>query len=687
MDGTLVNARCKQCGAEVADGNTHCTRCGASIAARTATDADSSAPLSDSRPTAGGAQFLRNPKLAIVAGALVLLLIVIIVTAITHGMNHAGQREAGSIPADQATAVNPPRTRSDSFAELDEVQKQVSGLIKDAPNDSTTYTALSNLRTELGDLTSAVERNQISLQDLQKKLNDITAAAGQLTPAITAATDAALTPPTVPAGPPMTPVAGTGDPRHDWPLEYERTARGPEADLVVRTGDINNLGFDWPAGFDPFSGNSTPPHPWPSILQIPPQAPAGTDRIMIGTGVTPVRMHLQHVPGQLDRIVIDSAIRTIPGDGYSGALESCYALVPSGTANPNTGQVQLPQDGKGILLWASTQTAAQCTKQRALTMPTPIALNVGDLPSKIDSVVVQIFVDDFQAPLHHSYFQVSLNGTRIPGFQNVINALDQTGPIGKLLSLKLLPEYWPLLKSGTVNLLIDDPTTRARDGYAIDFVRILVNPHKFKYQVSLTATVTDADTHKPIAGATVSVGTESVTTDQQGKCELKGIPAGLVVPTASAPGYEENSVPVDLPTGQSGHADIRLHAHQESTAALEQSIAQTGTATIYGIHFDTDSSKLRGDSMPALNAVLGLIHDRQGSTWIIAGHTDNQGSDALNVPLSKARAAAVIAWLTAQGIAPERLQPQGFGSTRPVADNATASGRGLNRRVEVSLAK
>jgi hypothetical protein len=74
------------------------------------------------------------------------------------------------------------------------------------------------------------------------------------------------------------------------------------------------------------------------------------------------------------------------------------------------------------------------------------------------------------------------------------------------------------------------------------------------------------------------------------------LPAGLVVATASAPGYDENSIPVDLPAGQAGQTEIQLHRHQQTTAALEQSIAQTGTATIYGVHFDTNSSKIRGDS-------------------------------------------------------------------------------------------
>jgi outer membrane protein OmpA-like peptidoglycan-associated protein len=165
------------------------------------------------------------------------------------------------------------------------------------------------------------------------------------------------------------------------------------------------------------------------------------------------------------------------------------------------------------------------------------------------------------------------------------------------------------------------------------------------------------------------------------------LPAGLVVATAVAPGYDENSVPVDLVAGQSGNAEILLHRHQEDTAALEKEIAQTGQATVYGIHFDTDSAKLRPDSIPALNAVLGLINNHAGSRWVIAGHTDNQGNGAHNQVLSENRAASVMAWLKEHKVDRSRMVAQGFGATRPVADNGTANGRALNRRVEVALTK
>ncbi|HTS11531.1 MAG TPA: OmpA family protein [Candidatus Limnocylindrales bacterium] len=422
------------------------------------------------------------------------------------------------------------------------------------------------------------------------------------------------------------------------PGEAERTVDGPEADLLVRTGSVNNLGFGWPQGFDPFSGQSTPPHGYPWNPRA--GAADGTDRIMVGSVVT-----------QAD-------LQNNSRDGYSGQMYACCAI--PGRQDPPS-------------------------KQRLETMPRPIVLNIGSLPPKITAVVFQIFVDDFQAPVWHSHFQVSLNGTRIPTFEDAVNSLDQTGPIGKLITLRLLPEYWPLLQSGSVKLLIDDPTTHKPDGYAVDFVRILVNPHKFKYEVSLAATVVDADTHKPISGANVAASLVTSLTDARGRCSLSGLPAGLVVAAASAEGYDPTSLPVDIPGGQAGHADFQLHRHAEDTAALERAIAATGSAQIYGIHFDTGSAKLRPDSAPALEAVLGLINNRSGSRWNISGHTDNQGGADMNQKLSEARAASVVAWLGAHGVASDRLVPQGFGPNRPIADNSTANGRALNRRVEVSL--
>ena len=66
---------------------------------------------------------------------------------------------------------------------------------------------------------------------------------------------------------------------------------------------------------------------------------------------------------------------------------------------------------------------------------------------------------------------------------------------------------------------------------------------------------------------------------------------------------------------------------------------------------------------------------------LIEGHTDAQGADAFNLRLSKRRADAVMKYLIDNGVPSSRLTSEGFGETQPVADNNTAEGRALNRRV------
>jgi OOP family OmpA-OmpF porin len=66
----------------------------------------------------------------------------------------------------------------------------------------------------------------------------------------------------------------------------------------------------------------------------------------------------------------------------------------------------------------------------------------------------------------------------------------------------------------------------------------------------------------------------------------------------------------------------------------------------------------------------------------VEGHTDSQGSDAYNEKLSQQRAEAVKQVLiTKFGIAADRVTAKGFGESKPVGDNATATGREENRRV------
>ncbi len=104
---------------------------------------------------------------------------------------------------------------------------------------------------------------------------------------------------------------------------------------------------------------------------------------------------------------------------------------------------------------------------------------------------------------------------------------------------------------------------------------------------------------------------------------------------------------------------------------------------LYGIEFDFNKATIRQDSDAVLNKVLALLNSRPDLKLEVQGHTDNVGGDAYNQKLSEARANAVVAWLSAKGVAAARLSAHGYGMTMPIADNGSDEGRAKNRRVEI----
>ena len=104
-----------------------------------------------------------------------------------------------------------------------------------------------------------------------------------------------------------------------------------------------------------------------------------------------------------------------------------------------------------------------------------------------------------------------------------------------------------------------------------------------------------------------------------------------------------------------------------------------------GILFATNKSELSPAARTALTKFAASLKNSPDTDFTIYGHTDNTGSRTVNERISKERAEAVANFLVGEGISRSRIKTEGLAFDQPVADNSTAEGRALNRRVEIYI--
>ena len=108
------------------------------------------------------------------------------------------------------------------------------------------------------------------------------------------------------------------------------------------------------------------------------------------------------------------------------------------------------------------------------------------------------------------------------------------------------------------------------------------------------------------------------------------------------------------------------------------------TLTLRSVYFETAKATLVETSQAELDRLAELLLSRPEIEIEIGGHTDSTGSDETNQRLSAQRATVVRDYLVERGVAQSRLTARGYGSSQPVATNATPEGRALNRRTTVT---
>lgn len=101
--------------------------------------------------------------------------------------------------------------------------------------------------------------------------------------------------------------------------------------------------------------------------------------------------------------------------------------------------------------------------------------------------------------------------------------------------------------------------------------------------------------------------------------------------------------------------------------------------------FDSNSSALRGASRDSLREMADVFNRYPNTTISVQGYTDSIGTAAYNERLSERRAASVGNYLDDLGVGSSRIREIGYGESHPRASNSTASGRQLNRRVEIHI--
>ncbi len=278
---------------------------------------------------------------------------------------------------------------------------------------------------------------------------------------------------------PMTALAASDANNGDWDSKTITMKNTSEAEYMVRTGDIDALNDSSAIqnGYNPFTAKNQRPHGWQGGWTLDTADPAGTDRVFVGTR-------------------------------WSGKQTDGYA---QNYASWKNGGLQDKAFGEGALT---------------------ISMNYDLAGISVKNALLQLCIDDFQALNWNSNFTVTLNGKDAPFIAELLNQVDQTGPVSYITSAVIPSGFFSDVSSGALVISIDE-TTGVGDGFAIDFAKLLIN-----YDDSLF-TGEFSGTTEP--GATVRLlGTSTtVTASNNGGFSFEAIP-GLNAVRASKDGFKEN---------------------------------------------------------------------------------------------------------------------------------------------------
>lgn len=172
---------------------------------------------------------------------------------------------------------------------------------------------------------------------------------------------------------------------------------------------------------------------------------------------------------------------------------------------------------------------------------------------------------------------------------------------------------------------------------------------------------------------------------EEEKARLLAVEARAEANEALAAAIAERAADTEAALSASTNQNAELSARvAKLESELEAKQTERGlVVTIGDVLFATDSTRLTGAGLERVARIATYLRMNPGQVVVIEGHADATGDAAYNQMLSEKRAEAVAAALIGEGIETPRIVYSGLGESSPIATNATATGRQMNRRVEV----
>jgi outer membrane protein OmpA-like peptidoglycan-associated protein len=191
-----------------------------------------------------------------------------------------------------------------------------------------------------------------------------------------------------------------------------------------------------------------------------------------------------------------------------------------------------------------------------------------------------------------------------------------------------------------------------------------------------------------------AVNEQALAIKEQAEVDAKQATKGQLAATGkmlTATGQQLASAQEQLAAEKIAHAEADKRAKDAidrlamSVGTVKQETRGVVITLPGGVLFASSKDALLPTAQEKLGQVAEALKNQGEHKIVVEGHTDSQGSESSNQALSERRAQAVVSYLVSRGVAAEQIRAQGFGLSRPIADNKTQEGRANNRRVEIVI--